>query len=332
MQKQIKPAKKSANLTSDRIAFIERLNFCVDKVGSVAALARASGISAPTIADYMAGSDPSRERVVAMARAASVSFLWLGVGEGTPDGKPAPLQESDIIRNMAESLPDRMKWVVKEMGGVMPISLTTRIDDKLIDAFMAGKEEPTIEQLNLIAQVANLDAGWLISGKGSMERIQGMNMPQPRAVERAAIAQEPVSEDSFRLPVMNVEASAGDGAAVIKEEVAEYMSLSRSVVRSLGLTRGEAFVVYARGESMEPVIKGGELLVCSSAERHLKAGDGIYLLRLEGEILVKHLQRLPRNKVRVFSENPRYEPFEVTINDGIDFRILGKVLHALRQV
>lgn len=108
--------------------------------------------------------------------------------------------------------------------------------------------------------------------------------------------------------------------------------LSAALVRSLSLTPDETFIMYARGESMAPLIIGGEPLICSRAERHLKAMDGIYAVRLEGDVLVKHIQRLPHNRVRIFSENARYEPFEVTLNDGVDFAVLGKVLRAIRQV
>ncbi len=131
---------------------------------------------------------------------------------------------------------------------------------------------------------------------------------------------------------MRVVASAGHGSSVLKEEIKEQMTLSSALMRGLRLTAGETYLMYARGESMEPLIKGGELLICSTAERHLKGQDGVYVVRLEGDVLVKHVQRLPGNRVRIFSENRNYEPFEVALNDGIDFAILSKVLHVLRQV
>lgn len=304
---------------------------------SVNGAAKVCGISQTLMRKYLDGSLPSVDKAVQLAKNLNVSISWLATGEGTPDGQPAPLTEFDIVRNTAQSLPDRIKMIVKKLNGFDELFIKTGIAESELQAFAKGDKVPTNEQLAKIADAAGFGVEWMLSGSGSIERIEGMAMPKARAFKHAAplvqpAAQAPKDKDICRLPVMTVEASAGAGAAVMVEEVAEYMSLSRSIVRSLGLTAGEAFVVYARGESMEPLIKGGELLICSYAERHIKAGDGIYLLRLEGDILVKHLQRLPGGKMRVFSENARYAPFEVALNDGVDFRILGKVLHVMRQV
>lgn len=213
--------------------FKDRLNIAL-KSQSVNGAAKKCGISQGLMRKYLSGSIPSVEKVAQLANALGVSFLWLALGEGTPEGQSAALA------------------------------------------------------------------------------------PAPAGM--------------VNVPVMSVVASAGHGAAVLKEEVSEHMTLSATLVRSLRLTPGETFIIYARGESMEPVIHGGEPLICSKAERHIKAMDGIYAVRLEGDVLVKHIQRLPGGKVRIFSENSRYHSFEVTLNDGVDFAILGKVLHAIRQV
>lgn len=171
-----------------------------------------------------------------------------------------------------------------------------------------------------MARAAGVSVAWLAAGEGQREASLTTHTPPP------------VTEGLVSIPVMSVQASAGHGSAVLKEQVAERMNLSQTLMHSLRLTPGETFIIYARGESMEPIIRGGEPLICSKAERHVKAGDGIYVVRLEGDVLVKHIQRLPGHRVRIFSENRSYEPFEVTLNDGVDFAILGKVLHALRQV
>jgi transcriptional regulator with XRE-family HTH domain len=66
--------------------FPARLQMCVDRVGNQAILAKKSGISKPTIGDYLTGkSDPSRERLISLAKAANVSVQWLATGEGPID-------------------------------------------------------------------------------------------------------------------------------------------------------------------------------------------------------------------------------------------------------
>lgn len=63
--------------------FGERVGIIADLVGGQAELSRRSGISTVSIGSYLKGeSDPSRERLVAMASAANVSLFWLATGEG----------------------------------------------------------------------------------------------------------------------------------------------------------------------------------------------------------------------------------------------------------
>lgn len=71
-------AKKDAD-----IEFQKRMQICVDAVGNASALARAAGISNPVIGDYLSGaSEPTRPRLVNIARAAGVSVEWLATGTG----------------------------------------------------------------------------------------------------------------------------------------------------------------------------------------------------------------------------------------------------------
>ena len=78
---------------------------------------------------------------------------------------------------------------------------------------------------------------------------------------------------------------------------------------------------------MEPTIKATELLLVDRAST--RPADGIYVLRLEGNLLVKRLQCLPGGQIKVSSDNPAYEPFIVRMDDGADFAILGRVVLAL---
>jgi phage repressor protein C with HTH and peptisase S24 domain len=51
---------------------------------------------------------------------------------------------------------------------------------------------------------------------------------------------------------------------------------------------------------------------------------------LEGDILVKRLQRVPGGKIKVSSDNPAYEPFYIALEDGgVDFALLGRVVVAV---
>lgn len=62
-------------------AFIERLRLIAAKVGSVNALARASGLSQGGLQRYMKGGEPTRPNLISLAKAGDVSLHWLMTGE-----------------------------------------------------------------------------------------------------------------------------------------------------------------------------------------------------------------------------------------------------------
>ncbi len=69
-------------------AFIERLRQIAAKVGSVNALARASGLSQGGLQRYMKGGEPTRPNLISLAKAGGVSLNWLMTGEDGPDAQP----------------------------------------------------------------------------------------------------------------------------------------------------------------------------------------------------------------------------------------------------
>ncbi len=69
---------------ADRAAFVARLHLILRHWPSADRLARATGVSPSAFRKWLKGeAEPSRERLVALAEAATVSVGWLATGEGT---------------------------------------------------------------------------------------------------------------------------------------------------------------------------------------------------------------------------------------------------------
>lgn len=69
-------------LRMNKESFKKRMQIIADKVGGQAELARLTGITTVTINSYVLGkSDPSRERLILLAKAAGESVGWLAAGE-----------------------------------------------------------------------------------------------------------------------------------------------------------------------------------------------------------------------------------------------------------
>ena len=71
------------NSESSDATFKERMRICANRAGNAASLSKKSGISSATMSDYINGkSDPSRSRLIDIAKSANVDISWLATGEG----------------------------------------------------------------------------------------------------------------------------------------------------------------------------------------------------------------------------------------------------------
>lgn len=141
-------------------------------------------------------------------------------------------------------------------------------------------------------------------------------------------------DDYVALPLYDVRAAAGGGAVVGAEEVVDFLHFKRTWVRmELRCGPDDLYLIYVDGESMEPTLRPGDVILVNHRDQG-QARDGIYVLRMDGTLLVKRLQRLPGGIIKVTSDNPAYAPFEVNardMNTG-DIAIIGRVVWTARRM
>ena len=208
------------------------------------------------------------------------------------------------------SFSDRLKLLIGEES-VLSFATKCGLKDGSIRQYLKGGI-PGIDKAQLIAEATGTPLDWLISGEGSRKSNNGGLF--------AAVK------------IMPVTASAGGGAAPGSEAACGTFPLAHQWLHQHNLNAADLFMVDGAGDSMEPTILNGEKLLCSKAEHHLN-GDGIFVFRQEGDVLVKRLQRQP-GIIKVISDNDAYLPYDIPLNDGVEFQIIGKVLfkHSLMPV
>ncbi|MFH7243551.1 MAG: helix-turn-helix transcriptional regulator [Spirulina sp.] len=81
-------------------------------------------------------------------------------------------------------------------------------------------------------------------------------------------------------------------------------------------------------ESMEPTLKQGDLALVDTNHRDLETvSHGIYLLKLNDRLLIKRLQYIADNTLRVISDHPAYEAFSIQISGSpSSLSLMGKVV------
>lgn len=102
--------------------------------------------------------------------------------------------------------------------------------------------------------------------------------------------------------------------------------------RSLRAAPQDLCLVQVNGESMEGVLRPGDVVLVDLRDKHASL-EAIYALKMDGALLLKHVQRLPGGMIKVSSENRAYESFTVKF-DGVaenQLEIIGRVVWACRR-
>ena len=123
----------------------------------------------------------------------------------------------------------------------------------------------------------------------------------------------------------NIEASAGNGRYIETETPDDYICFSKKYLREYVNSCEQLSIIQANGDSMQPTIADKTWLLVDHSQTELKK-PGIYVIRLADELYVKRIQKIPPEKIiRVKSDNPSWESFDIPYENFTDFQIIGKV-------
>ena len=183
----------------------------------------------------------------------------------------------------------------------------------------------TQEKLGLDMNMTKANLSLLESGKTSPSFVQihtiseicGYPMPYSgRDIEL-------IESDAVVINQYNIFASCGGGQ--LNQDYPE-------LVRSIKIPRDKLFELIGRhdakglqlisvaGDSMHPTIDRKSLIFIDATVKEF-IHDGIYCFTMDGHSYVKRLQRMPKNKIMIISDNSSYRSFEIDLEEYNDFQI-----------
>lgn len=159
------------------------------------------------------------------------------------------------------------------------------------------------------------------------QRIEQLkDLPPETTVENFPPAdyKQELNQNDFVVPILDQSLSAGKGQILPDDDnPIGYIAVPKELKRY----GNKLAAIYVNGDSMEPTLQRGDLVVCDSCGWD---GDGIYALRMDGCGYVKRLARKP-GKLVVISDNPKYETWEEpTESEAVS--IIGRVHYTLKHV
>jgi len=177
-----------------------------------------------------------------------------------------------------------------------------------------------------------LDDRGLSGGAGQHQRTEmptGMGrVPNVGHVARAGYSAN--DQEFMPIPELDVRLAAGHlGIENYEETEIGEIQFRRSFLSSLKLPVERMRIVYAEGDSMEPIIRNkGPMLFFEEPVTDLRRIDPrtVYAINLGGKMVVKCIQRKRDGTLLAKSLNPTHPPFPLKLDNGQDVRIVGRIL------
>jgi phage repressor protein C with HTH and peptisase S24 domain len=227
-----------------------------------------------------------------------------------------------------ENFGARLRKVRKELGLTQKEFVTPiGISGAYLSDMEKGKKFPSTPILQLMTVRHQINRTWLEKGKGPMFAWQ----------------QSSPSKET-RLTPRQLEAQSHDGYAYLPsykgqsdlnkpDEIVDSLAFKKSwLISEMRLNPADLYLLNVEDDSMAPCLSPGDLILVNHQESKV-IRDGIYVVRLDGTLLIKRLQRLPGNQVKVSSQNKVYEPFTVDLDKQAgDFIIIGRVVWAGKKM
>ncbi len=129
-----------------------------------------------------------------------------------------------------------------------------------------------------------------------------------------------------------VSASAGPGAIPGEEATKPYLAFDPRWLKGLTATSAAKLsVIRVEGDSMAPTLCAGDDILVDRGDAGDRLRDGIYVLRVDGTLLVKRLLIHPIGRLATIqSDNPAYADLPDCALDEID--CVGRVIWTGRKV
>lgn len=210
------------------------------------------------------------------------------------------------------------------IGGESVNSFAKRceIPEATMRGYFNGKI-PSGDKILIIANVAQVSIEWLVSGR------------QPKEYDET-IASDPlinssISDQFTLVPRLDIQASAGNGSLSYSEEPIDLLAFKESWLRERNINPRYARVLAAKGDSMEPTIRDGDVLLVDTSITSVH-DNAIYIVVYNGHTLVKRVIMLRNGSLTIISDNDRHPPEDVPLDEVPDLHIAGRVMWFGRSI
>ena len=216
---------------------------------------------------------------------------------------------------------ERFSEVIRIIGSATRAAEIAGVTDEQIRRWRDAKAKPNFGGIAALAYAAGKSLDWLVLGDSSAE-------PSRNEVTQFSDTNLP----GFTLvPRLNIQASAGFGALALSEEPVDFLAFQESWLRARNINPRYARVLTTRGDSMEPTIRDGDVLLVDTSIDHVR-DNTIYIVVYGGLVLVKRVHGKFDGSLVLISDNATYPPETIAAHDVPNLKVAGRVMWFGRSI
>lgn len=247
------------------------------------------------------------------------------------ENKHERLHSSSQIEH--ERFCDRLSLVIGNES-VRSFALRANLSPPVIKKYVENDSTPNVERLIAIAEAGGVTVEWLATGKGAKYPNKIEQPHQHQIAEGACggyLANRDFLSEFALIPGYSVQVSAGWGSeGSDTAEPSRHLAFRKRWLKWRGFAEKDLVVVWAKGDSMEPIISNNNTLLINMQRTELTDGN-IYVIRSDNQLWVKRVQVKP-NAWLLLSDNPLYPPIEVPKTEQHNFHVVGQVVHISKDI
>ncbi|MCF7794596.1 MAG: XRE family transcriptional regulator [Candidatus Cloacimonetes bacterium] len=171
------------------------------------------------------------------------------------------------------SLGKRLKQILRKLD-LTQVALSKRINisNVVINRYIKDKTMPDLNFLNKLATNLNININWLITGEGTMFPTRNVKQFGDR--------------EFYYMPIFE-SVSCGSPQEIESAEPLDHILVDTN---SLSGDFNSYFSFFASGDSMEPYISNGDVVIVKQDSEWQHAEDRICVVNVEGEITLKKVK------------------------------------------
>lgn len=242
------------------------------------------------------------------------------------DNNPEKGDNPDLGDEVA--LRDRIAEAIAAGGGVSAMAGKTGIPLGTLSKYTAKTSTPSFVNATKIAAAAGINLDRIAFGRTSLVNEGNRTKARTWVGELRPVVGAP-SGGLVHLPLFDIGASAGLGLPVGPEVQLGAVAFDSLFLRRQGARPDQCSIIAASGDSMQPAIPDGSLLVVDHSQKEVRNGH-IMVINVGEDLLVKRVRRRTDGLIDLISDNPAYAPETLGPDALAQLRVVGRVVYFCR--